>query len=138
MKLLKLKQNSIEKEKAKYNKKLLNKTLKSIFSDNISSKYSRYLPNHNKNLIEKLLNEKDELKKNIFNRLFNLTFLECLNHFRGSSFVDELNGLVKFEEYFKELKMGTNNEIYKKVLKYSLDNYEKEIMKKKERNKVKK
>ena len=88
--------------------------------------------------MKKLLNEKDELKKNIFNRLFNLTFLECLNHFRGSSFVDELNGLVKFEEYFKELKMGTNNEIYKKVLKYSLDNYEKEIMKKKERNKVKK
>ena len=63
MKILKLKQNSIEKEKANYNKKLLNKTLKSIFSDNISSKYSRYLPNHNKKLIEKIIKWKRRIKK---------------------------------------------------------------------------
>jgi hypothetical protein len=29
-----------------------NKTLKSIFSENISTKYSRYSPSHNKDIIE--------------------------------------------------------------------------------------
>lgn len=138
MRLLKLKQNSLEKGRVDYNKKLLNLSLKSIFSEEVSSKYSRYLPHHNKDLIEKLLNETDEKKYNVFNKIFNLTFSDCLNHFRGSSFVEELSGLKNFEEYFRELKSVKNKDVYKKVLKYSLDNYEKEIMEKRERKRFKK
>ena len=116
---------------------LLNRTIKSIYSEDISSKYSRYLQKHNKILIEKLTNEKDEIKNEYFNKILNLTFMDYLNHFRGSHFINELNGLKKFEEYYKELKVGNHKEMYEKVLRYYLFNSEKEIMATKERNKIK-
>jgi len=137
MKLLKLKQNSKELSKVEYNKKLLRRTLKSIFSEEVSEKYSRYSPEHNKDLIETLINEKDEIKRIFFNKLFNLTFIDCLNHFRGSHFFEELCGMKKFEQYFNELKYGNNNDLYEKVLKYYLVNYEREVMDKKGRNRFK-
>ena len=116
MKLLKMKQNSKELNKVKYNKKLLKRTLKSIFSKEVSGKYSRYNPEHNKYLIESLINEKDEKKKIFFNKLFNLTFMDCLEHFRGSHFFDELNGMKQFEQYCNEIKYGNNYNMYEKVL----------------------
>ena len=66
-----------------------------------------------------------------------MTFIDCLNHFRGSAIFEELNGLKKFEKYFKDQKVGNDKELYEKVLKYCLFNYEKEIMNKKERNRIK-
>ena len=138
MQLFKLKQNITIKGKADYNKNLLNRELKSIFSEDISDKYTRYSPKHNKDLIEKLLNEKDENKREFFNKLFNLTFLDCLNHFRGSTFLNELNGLKQFEKYFDELNEEKNNEMYKKIFKYFLNNFDKEILEKKERKRIRK
>ena len=138
MQLFKLKQNITIKGKADYNKNLLNRELKSIFSEDISDKYTRYSPKHNKDLIEKLLNEKDENKREFFNKLFNLTFLDCLNHFRGSTILNELNGLKQFEKYFDELNEEKNNEVYKKIFKYFLNNFEKEILEKKERKRIRK
>ena len=123
LQLFKLKQNETNKGRVGYNKKLLNRTLKSIFSEDISNKYSRYSPKHNKDLIEQLLNEKDETKREFFNKILNLTFVDCLNHFRGSAIIEELNGLKKFEQYFKELQVGNYKEMYKKILKYYLFNY---------------
>ena len=137
MQLLKLKQNSKESTKAEYNKNLLNRTLKSIFSEEVSGKYLRYNPNHNKDLIEKLINDKDETKREIFSKLFNLTFMNCLNYFRGSHFFKELKGMNQFEQYLNELKLGNNDDMYKNVLKYYLVNYEREVMGRKERNKHK-
>ena len=137
MQLLKLKQKSKESTKAEYNKNLLNRTLKSIFSEEVSGKYLRYNPNHNKDLIKKLITDKDEEKRDIFNKLFNLTFMDCLNYFRGSHFLKELNGMNQFEQYLKELKLGNNDEMYKNVLKYYLVNYEREVMNRKERNRHK-
>ena len=55
-------------------KLFLSKTLNEIFSVNISSRYTCFLPNHNINLISKLLNEEDEEKKEKFQKIFNLTF----------------------------------------------------------------
>ena len=81
--LLKLKQNQSINSKTNYNKTFINKTIKEIFSENISSKYSRYPPSHNKDIIEMLTNESDDIKKSTFTKIFNLTFLDCLNHFRG-------------------------------------------------------
>ena len=136
--LFKLSKKTFEKGKAEYNKQLLNKTLKSIFSEDISSKYSRYSQKHNKNIIDNLINEKDEIKREYFNKIFSLTFKDCLNHFRGSVIIKELNGLKNFEQYFIDSKLGNDKEMFKKVLKYFLFNYEKEILNKKERNRIKK
>ena len=138
LQLFKLKQNETNKGRVDYNRKLLNRTLKSIFSEDISNKYLRYSPKHNKDLIEQLINEKDETKREFFNKILNLTFVDCLNHFRGSAIIEELNGLKKFEQYFKELQVGNYKEMYEKILKYHLFNYENEIMEKKERNRVSK
>lgn len=97
--LFKLKQNQSIKSGTNYNKTFLNKTLREIFSENISTKYSRYSPSHNKNLIEFLINKKDEIKKTIFNKIFNITFLDCLKHFRGSVLFDELQGMNLLNKY---------------------------------------
>ena len=45
--------------------------------------------------------------------------------------------MKKFEQYFNELKYGNNNDLYEKVLKYYLVNYEREVMDKKGRNRFK-
>ena len=131
--LFKLKQKPKEKAKAEYNKKLLNRTLGSIFSEEISTKYTRYSPNHNKEIIENLLNEKDVNKKEYFNNLFNLTFIDVLNHFRGTTSINILSDLKTFEEYFMDLKLIDYGDEYKKILKFYLMNYEYEVMNKRSR-----
>ena len=40
----------------------------------------------------------------IFKNIFNLTFVDCLNHFRGSKIVEELEGMNNLEEFLKDLK----------------------------------
>ena len=131
--LLKLKQKVRERDKVEYNKLFLNKTLSSIFSEEISSKYSRFNPNHNKDLIQKLLNEEDKIKNEYFKDLFNLTFMDALNHFRGTAINEKLNGLKTFDDYCKSLESEIYNDEYKKVLKFYLMNYEKEILRKRAR-----
>jgi hypothetical protein len=136
--LLKLSQKSVETSKVEYNKIFIYKTLQSIFSENVSTRYSRFSINHNKNLIEYLLNEKDEKKRLIFYKIFNLTFLDCLKHFRGTIFIEELDGMKKFNEYLNETDFGYNSDEYKKILEIFINNYEKIIMEKKPRKQIKK
>ena len=117
-----------------YNQNFLNKNLGDIFSDNISTKYSNFFPDHNKKLIMMLRNEEDQNKKNYFEKLFNITFLQCINHFIGIKKVDELNGL----KCFSELKYELNEEKeYIDCIEYLLKNYELITMKKRPRNKKK-
>ena len=54
-----------------YNKDFLNKNLKDIFSEKITARCTNISPDFNKILIQNLLDEKDEKKKNYFNKLFN-------------------------------------------------------------------
>ena len=131
--LFKLKQNQIKKSRANYNKAFLNKTLKEIFSENISTKYSRYSPSHNKDLIELLINEKDEVKKATFNKIFNLTFLDCLKHFRGSDLLDELQGMNQLNEYIKKRESDNSDEEYWSVFNYFINNFENIVLEKKAR-----
>ena len=133
MKLLKLKQNQVVKSKANYNKTFLNKTLKEIFSEDISTKYSRHSPSHNKDIIEMLINEKDEIKKSIFTKLFNLTFLDCLNHFRGTIILDDLKEMNRLHNYIKERKIDKDDEEYCNIFNYFINNFENIIMSKKAR-----
>ena len=87
------------------NKEILNKTLKEIFSEkSLSKKYSKYNENHNKYLIEQLLNEEDEEKRVFFNKLFDLTFIKCLKHFSGSEIIEELNGLDSLDKFLNKFE----------------------------------
>ena len=49
------------------------------------------------------MNEKDEEKRIYFNKLFNLTFIQWLNHFIGKANISELDGLKQFKETKKEI-----------------------------------
>ena len=99
--------NSEQKSDNKINtiKNLLKKTLKDIFSTNISLRYTSYLFNHNEIIIQKLLNENDESKKEKFQKLFNITFSDCLKKFvDNSNECDELEGFPNFDDIKSDLK----------------------------------
>ena len=130
-KLLIINQKQISNATIKFNKIFLNKKLSEIFSVNISTRYTNFRQDHNKNLILKLINDKDEIKSNYFKILFNLTFVECLRHFNESINIPILNGMTIFSQLNLDDKSDKN---YSEVLSYYIEKYEK-IM---ERKKVKK
>jgi len=114
--------------------KFMNKNLKDIFSQEISKKCSLHLKDHNKNIIDSLINDKDE--KNYFTKLLSLTFGDCLKNFRGDKDIKELEGFKDFsslkeqlliedgEEYvncFEEKMKNLEELICKKVKKYGKD-----------------
>ena len=103
-----------------FNREFINKKISDIFSEIISTRYTNYLPEHNKLLIERLTNEEDENKRIYFNKLFNLTFNDCLNHFIGKKFIDELQGMKCFEVIKGTL--GDDPE-YINILRYYLKNF---------------
>ena len=105
-------------------------TLKEIFSVNISSKFTQYLSNHNKILISKLLNEKDEDKKNQFIKLFNYTFSDCLNKFIGNGKDNKLEGFPNFDDIRASLN---EEETYLDKIKQFLADFEDIIKSKKPR-----
>lgn len=121
--LQKLNPTQKSKSNIQFNKEFLQKPLRDIFSDKLSGRITFFCPEHNKKLIERLLNENDIVKKVYFNDLFNLSFLQCLEHFRGSKFYYELNGM---DDMRKELKNYEDKE-YAHSLEYYLNNYEKII-----------
>ena len=120
-KLLKINQKQKSDASIQFNKDFLTKTLGDIFSEDISSRYTTYHPSHNKFLILALKCDKDENKKNYFTKLFSITFLDCLKHFRGSQKIEELEGLKKFNKI--KSKYGDDKE-YLNTLEYYIMNYE--------------
>jgi hypothetical protein len=104
----------------KYNKEFLYKTLEDIFSD-ISRKVTSYPKDYNKNLIKSLKNEKDYEKKKYFQNLFNLTFLQCLNHFNEKKICEELVGMKNMS---KILDGYSEDQDYLDNLKLCFTNYE--------------
>ena len=129
-----LNQEQIANTNVKYNQLLLKKTLFEIFSVNISGRITNFSKDHNKIIINELINEKDKEKRNFFQNLFNLTFSDCLEYLRGDKYIEQLNGLELFSE-FNEIKQDflkkyNDGEIYVNQLKYYLKEYEKLINKK--------
>ena len=127
--LYKLSQKN-ERSKTEYNKSLLNKAMQSVFSEDISTKYKKLDPKHNKKLIEELLDEPDEEKRLIFQKIFNLSFLDVLKHFRGSIFIKELSGMTTFKDYLNKTDFGNYLEKYKEILTIFIYNYEIIVMEK--------
>ena len=131
-KLLKINQFQIINSDVEFNKSFINKKLMDIFSEDITLRCSTYNLDHNKKLIKSLMNEKDQEKRNLFNKIFNLTFLDCLKHFRGSQDIEELKDLTKYEDVCKNFEQ---DEDYLYSFKFYIDNYEKIMENKKSRAK---
>ena len=134
---MKINQRQVLNTKVDYNLNFLNKTLKDIFSDNLSTKYRKYSPQHNKTLIEQLLNEKEETKKNIFEKLFNLTFFDCLKYFRGEINIDILDGMVRLDKACEKFKNEKDYEDYVPTFRNFILNFETIIQNKKVRDRKK-
>ena len=113
-------------------KEFIYKSLKEIFSMNISDKYYNVCKDFNKVLVDKLLNEKDEEKRIIFEKVFNLTFLECIDHFAEKKKIHELEGLTTIKEKFKDCK----KDLYNNIEYYAL-NFEKIVQNGKSRKRKK-
>jgi len=120
----------------KYNQQFLSKTLSEIFSQDISARFSNFPSNHNKLLINKLVNGEDENKNIYFRKLFSLTFIQCEKFYIGAIDIPELEGMKRFNEDKNELN-DEQDEEYIKILEYKLLNYE-ELMKKKKSRKPRK
>lgn len=117
-----------------FKKNLLHKTLGEIFSDQISMKYTNYLSNFNIMMIESLLNEKEQDKKKYLEKLFGITFLQCVKKFVGIYNSEELEGFITFNEYKDKLNEDSK---YLKVLKDYLINFEENVNKKKSKTRKK-
>ena len=76
----------------------MKKSLAKIFSEPISSRYTNYPKNKNEKLIEELVSQKDEEKREYFQVLFNLNFIDCVDHFIDDEKNEILDGLTLFEE----------------------------------------
>ena len=129
-KLLIINKKQISDVSAQFNKEFLNKTLGEIYSEIISTRYNKYHPYHNSTLIKVLTNDKDEDKKKYFKKLFDITFIDCLKHFRGSQKIEELAGLIEFNNIKSQYKEDKD---YLRCLDYFIMNYEDITINKKER-----
>jgi hypothetical protein len=130
--------NQIQKSdnKLESTKLFLNKKLSEIFSVDISSKYTSFLPDHNKILISRLLNEEDIEKREKFQKIFNLTFADCIQLFLGNN-----NKYIEFKGFpvLDEIKdeLNEDNEYLEKIKNFLL-NFEDIIKHKKPRKRNKK
>ena len=130
--ILKLNQKQKKESKVEFNKLFIRKTLKDILSENITKRIKFYPENHNKEVINNLIEE----KKDIFESLFNLTFIECVDHFIGNKEIKELNGLTLFSELKEQIlnKNEKDGESYYKNLEFFLKEFEKKINNAKSKN----
>ena len=110
--------------KIEINKNFLYKTQQEIFSAKISKKNKYKFPeDHNKILIENLLEEKDKTKRKLFQNLFSKTFKECIQQICGNQYFECLEGLKQI--YDKEMIKMKEDEEFKKLINDVLNNYEK-------------
>lgn len=133
--LKKLNQSQIKNSNIEYNRLFFEKSLKDIFSDDITTKWKTEGRDHNKKLIEKLLNEENKGKKIIFEKILNYKFIDIVKYLRGErEGLDELKGL-DFDEYmWNKIKKDEN---YLIIFKNNMENIEKLIQNKKPRIKKK-
>ena len=123
-----------------FDQDFLKKKLGEIFSESISGRYSDLPSIYNKKLILSLINEKDEIKKKFFTDLFNISFLDCLKHYRGEVYINELGGLICFENDKEKIKNKYHEDgnDYVETLQYYLDNFENIVNKKRAKKQNKK
>ena len=125
-KLYKINSKQTSNAKADYNQNFIYKTLKDIYSEDISTRKKDMPADKNKILIDYLLTKEKNLEiKGYFQNLFNLRFIECVRHFVKND-PSKLN--IKEEDM--------NDEVYLAYYDNFINNYEKIIMGKKARKRV--
>ena len=123
-----------------YNQKFIKKTIGTILSDTISTRFTNYRPKHNEELIKRLKEDENKNIREYFEKLFNLTFLDCVDHFIGNEKLEILEGMTLFEEIkddhaqLEKRNIDLNDESYLENLKYYFENYESILKAKKSRN----
>ena len=121
-KILKLIGRRAENIATSYNKSLLLLTLKEIFSLEISKKNGKNIPeDHNIKLLNKIYEKDNDIKN-----LLDLTFEDCLRHFRRTESKLILYGLEK--EYDKMIKELSNKNTHEYVEKFKDIVYDFEII----------
>ena len=77
------------------------------------------------------------LKEIIFEKIFNLTFIQCVDHFIENKKIEELNGLTLFSELKKQIinKYENDGESYYENLRLFLKSFENKINRAKSRKK---
>ena len=132
-----LNQSQISNAKILFNQQLLEKNLGEIFSDKVTGKLTNIQSDHNKKLIQKLINEEDIEKRIYFQKLFNVKLKDCFEHFSGNKVINELEGMELFNEiseitseYLEKYEDGKD---YIQQLEYYLKNYENIIKNKRSR-----
>jgi hypothetical protein len=132
-----LNQSQISNAKIIFNQQLLEKDLGEIFSDKVTGKLTNIPSEHNKDLIQKLINEEDLEKRIYFQKLFSLKLKDCFEHFCGNKVIDELEGMELFNEiseitseYLEKYEDGKE---YIQQLEYYLKNFENIIKNKRDR-----
>ena len=134
-----IKQTQKSNAKVDFNKNFIYKTIGEIFSENISSRITNLRIDHNKLLIHNLINENNEYIKNYFNKIFNLQFIEVVDHFIGKKHIDILNGLECYEDFRDNVvEQYDDKEFYSITLKYYLNNFKDLVFIKKGRKSRKK
>ena len=131
-----LDQENKVKSTVDFDKTFLTKTLKDIFSGNISARFYNFNKDYNRELIKSLMQDKDEGRKQYFIKLFNITFIECLKCFREDEEAlntEELNGFKKISLIKNELIKKHGND-YAEIFIHYLNNFEEIINNKKGRN----
>ena len=132
------------KSTVSFEKSFINKTLKEIFSGDISARFYNFPRNYNKIMIESLLEDIDEERRKYFIKLFDITFIDCLKYFREDKEalkIGELNGLKQISSIKEELIMEHGTEYFETFINY-LQNFEDIINNKrarkrrKEKNKI--
>ena len=128
---LEINKKELSHSSVEFDKKFLYKDLKEILSENISEKYSNFPPDKNKRLVEELITS--ENGGPYFQKLFELTFLDCLEHIRGTKKFSELMGLMDKDAMlnYEEFKIDKDQI---QTYEFYIVEYENIIKRKKSRN----
>ena len=123
--LMKLNQEQKKNSNAEFNQLFMNRTLKEILSQNITKRIKFYDEDHNKKVIDKIIEE----KKDDFENLFNLTFIDCVEHFIGNKKYEELDGLTLFSNLKNSIleKYKEDGESYYRNLELFMKEFQKKI-----------
>ena len=123
--IFRLKNNFVYSDRIFNIEDFMETTIGEIFSKDISPRYSFLPKEHNKLIVDKLINEKDEYIKNYFKKIFNINMSQCFNHFCGKESIYILNGLKCFNDIKdKIMKNNDDGEEYINNLEYFLMNFE--------------
>ena len=127
-KILSIDKKELTHSKVEENKDFLLKNLKDILATNISKKYTNYKKTHNIELIQKLINKGEDYKK-----IFELTFLDCVEYIRGTKNISILDGLDKIDDIIKIEEQKMEKDEIENFVDFIMD-YENILDRKKGRN----